>query len=73
MMNLRECNIRYEKTVHGWHIIIAVIGDLSPGCILLAQAIICGFIGGDLKRECFNFRRARNKVFLNVLFEPETV
>lgn len=70
-MHLRHCYTRTERTTNGWHIIIRTVEDLSPGLLLLAQAVMCCALEGDWKREACNFRRARNKVFLNVLFEPE--
>ena len=71
MMHLRHCYTRTEQTQHGWHIIIRTIEDLSPGLLLMAQAVMCAALQGDWKREACNFRRAQNKIFLNVLFEPQ--
>lgn len=71
LLNILPKSTEFKATRRGWHIIITPETTMSKGEILLAQAIICGMIGGDLKREAMNFRRACNMVYLNVLFEPE--
>lgn len=70
IMRLDLFYIRYDQTRRGWHVIIAIKQSLTKAETLLAQSVICAAIGGDWKREAFNFRRACCGVYLNQLFEP---
>jgi hypothetical protein len=47
--------VRYDRTRHGWHVIVAVDVELSNETIVAAQAIL----GSDPKREAFNLMRCR--------------
>ena len=49
-----EC-VRYDRTRHGWHVLVGVEAELSPLMIVAAQAIL----GSDLKREAFNLMRVQ--------------
>lgn len=63
-MGLRARWLRLDRTHHGWHMIIDA-GPLPKGAILCVQAIL----GDDPRRGAFNFRRARQGVYLNQLYE----
>ena len=60
--------IRYDRTQHGWHIIIAPTESLSYAEILCAQSVL----GDDPRRGAFNLKRLRHGIWLNQLFEPES-
>ena len=47
--------IRYDRTAHGWHVVVGVNRRLSPPMIVAAQAIL----GSDRKREAFNLMRVQ--------------
>lgn len=48
--------VRFDKTRHGWHVIIGVRKKLAPPLIVAAQAVL----GSDPKREAFNIMRVQN-------------
>jgi hypothetical protein len=59
--------IQADRTRRGWHIIIGTKHDLKPLEKIALQAIL----GSDQRREALNYFRYKNKVFLNLLFEPK--
>lgn len=46
--------VRYNKTKHGWHVLVVVSGRLEPLAVVCWQLIL----GSDVNRELFNFKRA---------------
>lgn len=48
-------HIRYDRTRHGWHVVVTVSGRVSFARQVLLQALL----GSDWKRENFNAGRAR--------------
>jgi len=53
---IRVRMIRYDRTAHGWHVIVDVPGRRSSLEVVALQAII----GSDWKREAFNLMRVKN-------------
>jgi hypothetical protein len=47
--------VRFDRTAHGWHVLVDVRGRIAPPYIVAAQAIL----GSDAKREAFNLMRVR--------------
>jgi hypothetical protein len=66
-LQLHEVEIR--KTEHGWHFYVTLQQQLKPEDIAYLQLAL----GSDYKRECFNWRRVRLKLFKdwNVLYREK--
>lgn len=47
--------VRFDRTRRGWHVVVAVAGDMDPALMVAAQAIM----GSDLNREMFNVMRVQ--------------
>jgi hypothetical protein len=52
--------IRYEKTRHGWHVVIGVRKRLAAPLIVAAQAVL----GSDRNREMFNLMRVQSLAYV---------
>lgn len=46
---------RYDRTRHGWHVVIALSGTITPLECVAMQAVL----GSDPRREAYNVVRAR--------------
>lgn len=69
MLGIRPVLVRYDRTAHGWHLIVEWSRTFRPAEIVAIQAIL----GSDSKRELFNMARvlsgkARSPRW-NLLFE----
>ena len=47
--------IRYDRTAHGWHVVVGVRKQIPPPLVVAAQAIF----GSDRNREMFNLMRVQ--------------
>ena len=47
--------VRYDRTRHGWHVVVCVRKRIAPPLVVAAQAIF----GSDRKREMFNVMRVQ--------------
>ncbi|SRR5258708_5621266 len=54
-LRLRPLAVIYRRTVHGWHVKVAIARYCAPLVVVALQAIL----GSDPKREVFNLVRAR--------------
>ncbi len=48
--------VRYDRTRHGWHVLVFLTHDVPPPLVVAAQAIW----GSDWRREMFNLRRVQH-------------
>ena len=47
--------VRFDKTRHGWHVVVGIRKRVAPSLIVAAQAVL----GSDYKREAFNIMRVQ--------------
>lgn len=72
ILDMKPREIRYDRTQHGWHVVIRLQKPLSKIAIVALQAIL----GSDPRRETLNLMRALSVKWdnfstrrWNVLFE----
>lgn len=47
--------VRFDQTRRGWHVIVAIAGEIDPCLMVAAQAVL----GSDRNREMFNVMRVQ--------------
>jgi len=65
ILGIKAKFIRYDKTKHGWHIVISTPHKFTPLETIAIQAIL----GSDRVREAMNLRRLKNGCYRNLLWE----